>query len=88
MPVITSDTNRYEMFPAFEENFNGYETGMEYTYNNVEFVTSWQIKKGKTATALIQEDKNNAGNKVLALTGDFTMKNAKLMEKILGIIGY
>ena len=82
LPIVTSDKNRYEMFPAFGEDFNGYETGMEYTYNNVETPSSWQIKKGKNATALIQEDKDNAGNKVLAITGDFTMKNAKVTKNI------
>ncbi len=82
MPIVTSDANRFEKFPAFEENYNGYETGMEYTYNNVEYIASWQIKKNKDATALVQEDKNNAGNKVLAVTGTFSMKNVRVTENV------
>ncbi len=81
-PVVTADVDRYEKYPAFQENYDQYEVGMEYTYDNVKPFTSWQFKKGSGATAVIQADKDNADNKVLALTGSFTLKNAEVTDKI------
>ena len=82
MPIVTSDADRYEKFPAFGENFDGYEAGMEYSYYNVEFPTSWKFKTGKGAKAVVEADKNNAANKVLALTGDVQLQNVRILENI------
>lgn len=81
-PVVTGDADRYEKYPAFKENYDGYKVGMEYTYNNANPVGSWIIKKDKSATATVQADKNNAENQVLALTGTFTLKNVVIPDKI------
>ena len=81
-PVITNDVDRYSQFPSFKENYNDYKTGMVYSYENVKYPSSWEIKKSKNATAVIEEDKGNAGNKVLAVTGDVTLKNVKVIENV------
>lgn len=81
-PVVTGDADRYEKYPAFGEDYDGYEVGMDFTYNNAKPVTSWLVKKGSNSTATIQADKDNAENKVLALTGTYTIKNAIVTDKI------
>lgn len=81
-PIVTSDADRYEKYPAFQENYDGYEVGMDYNYNNVEPITTWLMKKGADSTATIQADKDNADNKVLALTGTYTLKNVIVTDKI------
>ncbi|MBQ3529315.1 MAG: hypothetical protein IJA47_02345 [Oscillospiraceae bacterium] len=81
-PIVTADEDRYIKYPAFQENYNGYEVGMDYSYNNVNPVTSWLMKKDKSSTATIQADKDNAENKVLALTGTHTLKNVIVTERI------
>ena len=81
-PIVTADEDRYIKYPAFQENYDGYEVGMDYNYNNVNPVTSWLMKKDKTSTATIQADKDNAENKVLALTGTHTLKNVIVTERI------
>ena len=81
-PIVTADEDRYIKYPAFQENYNGYEVGMAYSYNNVNPVASWLMKKDKTSTAIIQADKDNAENKVLALTGTHTLTNVIIPTKI------
>ena len=81
-PVITSDANRYSQFPAFEENFDGYSTGMTYSNNNVKIPTSWKINTAAGAKAVIEADKRNAGNQVLALTGNVQLLNVNVLKNI------
>ena len=81
-PIVTADADRYEKYPAFQETYDSYEVGMDYNYNNANPVSSWLIKKGKNSTALVQADKDNANNKVLALTGTYVLKNAAVTDKI------
>ncbi|MBO5867293.1 MAG: hypothetical protein J6Q54_00100, partial [Oscillospiraceae bacterium] len=81
-PVITSDTNRYSQFPAFGENFDGYPTGMAYSNNNVKVPTSWRINTTTGAKAVIEADKNKAGNQVLALTGNVQLQNDNVLKNI------
>ena len=81
-PVVTSDADRYRQFPAFYEDFDGYETGMKYSYNKVEFPTSWEFKTGNDAKAVIEVDKSDASNKALAVTGDVQLQNVKVLENV------
>ena len=81
-PIVTGDADRYEKYPAYQENYDNYEAGMEYNYNNVTPITSWLFKTNEGATATVQADKDNAQNKVLALTGTQTLKNAHVAANI------
>lgn len=81
-PVVTADENRYETYPAFKETYDGYNEGMDYNYNTANPVSSWLIKKGKNSSALVQTDKNDPNNKVLAMTGTYTVKNVVVTSKI------
>ena len=81
-PIVTGDADRYEKYPAFGENFDGYQVGMDFTYNNAKPISTWLVKKGKDSTATIQADKDNAGNNALALTGTYTIKNARITDQI------
>lgn len=81
-PVITSDVDRYRQFPAFGEDFDDYATGMKYSTNNVKYPGSWKFKNSLDAKAVIEDDKSNAGNKVLALSDNVQMQNVKVLENI------
>jgi len=82
MPVVTSDVDRYSKFPAYGLDFEECEVGAEYKYEDAKPVTSWEMKKGKNTSVVIQADKDNADNKVLAITGTYAMKNLRVTEKI------
>ncbi len=81
-PIVTSNVDRYRQFPAFSEDFDDYETGMAYSHNKVEFPTSWNIKVSNGSKAVVEEDKSNAGNKVLAVTGNVQLQNVKMLKNV------
>ncbi len=82
MPIVTSDVDRYSKYPAYGEDFERFKAGDEFNYNSAKPVTSWEFKKSKGSTAVIQADKDNADNQVLAVTGTYTLKNTKVTEYI------
>jgi len=88
MPIVTSDADRYSKYPAYGVDFEDYKVGDEFNYNSAKPVTSWEVKKGKGATALIQADKENADNQVLAITGTYSLKNARVTEKVTAADSY
>jgi len=78
MPQVTSSVNRYAEFPAFAETFEVYEDGTDYV-PNVQPTGTWEVKKGKDGTAIIQTVN---GNKVLAIKGTNSLKNVKMPKNI------
>ena len=79
MPVVTNVANRYEAYPAFVETYETYETDTEYDSVNATPKATWEIKNEKDATAKIQDD---AGSKVLALSGTVFLKNMQIPQNI------
>lgn len=82
MPVITRDKDHFRNNPAFQENYEAYEAGMEYSYDNAKPVTCWEPKKNGTGSATVVTDPTNANNKVLELKGSFTLKNTTILKNI------
>jgi len=79
-PVITVEDNFYSENPTFEETYEQYAAGTEYKYDNIQPKASWQFKKSANSTAVVQDV---SGNKVLALTGNYTMRNVHLPENMI-----
>ncbi len=82
VPSIVSDADRYDKFPAYYENFNTYETGMEFNFKNTKHTYTWDAWLRNGGTALIQESAGNAKDKVLALKGDVFLTNSKIPQHI------
>jgi len=82
-PVITRADNYYREYPAYGENFDGFEIGTEYNYNNALPATCWEAKKQAGGAAKIIADPTNANNKVLELKNTYTLKNVSMPENII-----
>ncbi len=74
VPVITSTADRYKNDPSFSETFDSYATG-NFTANDVLPDTFWDI----SGSANIQA---NDSGKALALSGNASITNTKIVEKI------
>ncbi len=71
-PVVITDTDRYEKYPAYEENFDTYEVGATFSATTVRHTDAWTFDG---AAATIQ---SNNGSKALELTGTATITNTKI----------
>ena len=81
-PVVTKETDYFKTYPSYGEDFDDFEIGTEYNYNNALPAATWENKKVGTGSATIIADPANAGNQVLAVTGSYNMKNVKLPRNI------
>jgi len=83
-PVITRVEDYFRNYPTYQENFDSFETGMTYNYNNALPKTCWEVKAiaKNNSTATVIADPTNANNKVLELKGTVTLKNVKMPEKV------
>ena len=81
-PIITRDDEYFRQHPSYGENFDGYKVGTEFTYNNAKPQAIWEPKKNGTGSATVIADPTNADNKVLAITGSYTLKNVKILKNI------
>ncbi len=76
MPVFTADTNRYEAYPAYEENFDSYAQGTVFDYATARHLGGW-IASG--AAAAVEQ---HNGTMALALTGTAKIQNIKIPANI------
>ena len=74
-PVIISDEDRYEQFPAYEEDFESYEAGTILDKTTVRHPDGWVIGKGIT----VQE--HNGGN-ALEMTGTTVLESTKIPKNV------
>ena len=74
MPVVTNDEDRYSKDPSFLEDFDSYANGT-FTADSVKPDTFWNIS-GSVGIV----NKNNS--KVMGMSGDATVTNTKVPEKI------
>ncbi len=82
-PVISRMANYHEVYPAFAETYQQYAVGTEYTFKNALPEATWEVKKsGNESSAIVQADPNNAGNQVLALKGNYTLRNVTMPKNI------
>ncbi|MBQ3529938.1 MAG: hypothetical protein IJA47_05550, partial [Oscillospiraceae bacterium] len=71
-PVFVNDTDRYEKYPAYEENFETYNAGAAFTKSTARHSDGWIIG----ATGLTVQSHN--GSKALEMTGDVVLENTKI----------
>ena len=77
-PIMTSDENRYQAYPAFSENFDSYENG-ELTATKMNSSHAWatRLSDGDTAEVVTAGD-----GKALALTGSASFENITILPDI------
>ena len=72
MPVIINDTDRYEKYPAYEENFETYDVGTTFSKSTVRHPDGWIIgAKGFTV-------QSHNGSKALEMSGTAVIENTKI----------
>ncbi len=81
-PVITRVDDIYRVYPSFMEDFEKYEAGSEFNYDNAIPEAVWQFKKTGKITSVVQADAANADNNVLAVTGTYTLRNVVMPSRI------
>lgn len=77
-PIVTSDADRYETYPAFREDFNSYENG-KLTASKMAQTYAWatRLQDGDTAEVVDFGD-----SKALALAGNASFENITIPTKI------
>ena len=77
-PIVTSDADRYEKFPAFRESFDTYENGKLTTSKMAQtFAWATRLSDGDTAEVI-----DFGNSKALALTGNASFENITIPTKI------
>lgn len=76
MPVITSTTDRYAKYPAYEENFQQYSAGTTLAANTAQPKNAWKT----SGTAL--KVQASGSNKGLAMTGTATLQNVNIPKYV------
>ena len=81
-PIVTREADHHRNNPAYGEDYESYEIGTEYTYKSALPVYCWEAKKVGSGTATVIADPSNPDNKVLALTGGYSLKNVNLPQNV------
>ena len=87
-PIITKADNYNTEYAAYQETFDAFEVGMDYNYNNAKPDFAWEPQKQGAITAKIVADPTNASKNMLAITGNYELKNVKLPDNITGADTY
>ncbi len=75
VPVVKSDADRFEAYPAYGEDYEGFEANTQYTSETALPAATWTV----TGTAAVQA---SGDNQALAVTGDFSLVNTQLPQNI------
>ena len=87
-PIITRVDDYYRTYASYQENFDGFELGTAYDYNNALPTACWENKKQGTGSAIVIADPTNVANKVLEIKGNYSLKNVNLPKNIQAADGY
>lgn len=80
LPVITYSANRNAEYPAFIETYESFETGAEMNFAKLNPEACWEGKKNSGASLKIADD---AGNKMLAMTGTYALRLNTITQNVL-----
>ncbi len=75
VPVVKSVADRFEQYPAYSENYEGFEAGTAYTSETALPAATWTV----TGTATVQAQ---GENQVLSVNGNFSLTNTQLPQNI------
>ena len=78
MPVITIETDRYQKFPAYLEDFESYEAG-KFTASTAKYADTWVTQTKSKDPAMVIKDGDNMA---MELTGTTWLVNEKLPANI------
>ena len=81
-PVITKCADYWKTYPAYKETYDGFEVGMEYNFKTALPIACWEAKKAGVGGGTIVADPADATNKMLALTGTYTLKNVNMPKNV------
>lgn len=81
-PVISRVDNYYRDYPAYGEDYEGFEIGTEYNYKNALPANCWEAKKVGSGSAVIAADPADANNQVLKINGSYTLRNVNMPKNI------
>ena len=82
-PIVTNDANRYTKYPSYSESFDGYETGITFDQKANRYSHTWEAWIRDNSSATIEVSKDNAKNKVLALSGNVFAGTVKIPTYII-----
>lgn len=74
-PVIINDADRYEKYPAYEENFESYAADITFSSTTARHENAWET----TGSLLVE---TQGSGKALAMTGNTSVKNVKLPKNV------
>ena len=77
MPVIITDADRYEKYPAYQENFDTYDAGTTFSATTAQHENAWTVSGDGTATVTSRN-----GSNALALSGTTTITNTKIPKNV------
>ena len=81
-PVVTKCAEYFKAFPAYGETYDTYAIDTEYTFKTALPVACWEARKSGSGSGKIVADPDNANNQVLALTGNYSLKNVNLPKNV------
>jgi len=83
-PVITRSEEYFRNYAGYREDYEAFQLGTEYNYNNALPAASWEIKVNKkdNSSSTVIADPTNADKKVLELKGTVNLRNVKMPENI------
>ena len=87
-PVVTRVAEYFRVNPSYQETFEGYKAGTEFTFTNALPEACWENKKVGNGTAVVIADPTNADNQVLEVKGGYNFKNVKLPSNVNAADGY
>ena len=88
MPIITRVDDYYRLNAGFQENYDSFETGMEYVYANATPAGCWEPKKQGNGGGVIVADPADANDKALAIKGVFSVRNVNTPSAIWAADSY
>ena len=84
MPIVKNDADRYVKIPAFGENFESYTADTKLTAMTTRDAGTWAIS-AKGNDLMVKLD---GSNKVLAITGNSSMKNILMPQNVTAADSY
>ena len=76
-PVIVTDADRYEKYPAYEENFEVYDAGTIFSATTAQYENAWTVSGTGTTTIT-----SHNGSNALAWSGTKTITNTKIPANV------
>ncbi len=83
-PVVTRSEEYYRTHAGYQENYDAFELGTTYNYDNAQPAACWEIRINKNipSSSTIVADPADATKKVLELKGNVSLTNVKMPKNV------